>query len=66
MCIERGITGGISQCSKLNNVYLGKDDNPSFPSSFLMNHDLNNLYETAICEPVSNFQWVDDGSLEYY
>ncbi|XP_014487481.1 PREDICTED: uncharacterized protein LOC106751163 [Dinoponera quadriceps] len=60
MFIERGIRGGLSQCSsryaQANNKYMQSYD-PSKP-------DVNNLYGGAMCQPLphAEFQWVTDVS----
>lgn len=62
--IEKGIRGGLAQCSKryskANNKYL-INHQPDLPSKFLIYFDINNQYGWAMSEymPYGGLQWVE-------
>lgn len=67
--VERGIRGGLSQCSnrysRANNRYT-PDYDPSQPSKYLMYFDVVNLYGWAMsqCLPFQNFSWMTDPNFD--
>ncbi|GJQ87763.1 hypothetical protein Trydic_g14174 [Trypoxylus dichotomus] len=65
MFLERGIRGGMTQCSarhaRANNKYM-PDYNPSLPSTYLMYYDINAMYSWAMSQylPSGGLKWVED------
>lgn len=63
--VERGIRGGISQCSKrcskANNKYMENYDS-KMESIFLMYLDANNLYGYSMMQhlPIKDFEWCQN------
>lgn len=64
--VERGIRGGISQCSRryarANNKYLSSGYDPNRKSNYLMYLDANNLYGHSMSQylPLNGFKWCED------
>jgi ribosomal protein L31E len=67
MTVEKGIRGGLAQCSVrhavANNPYL-KDFDPNQETSYIVYKDANNLYGAAMSEPLpyGEFEEVEDHS----
>ncbi|KAB0804470.1 hypothetical protein PPYR_01440 [Photinus pyralis] len=65
MFIEKGIRGGITQCStryaKANNPFM-KDYNSDLDTMYLLYLDINNLYGATICNflPFGEFSFEED------
>ena len=65
MLIERGIRGGLSQCSnrysEANNKYM-PNYNPNEISKYIVYWDSNNLYAFALSQylPTGGFKWVEN------
>ena len=63
--VERGIRGGISQCSnrysRANNPYV-TDYNPTQDTTYLMYYDVNHFYGWAMMQhlPYGGSQWVEN------
>lgn len=70
MFVERGVRGGISQCSKryskANNAFMEDFDSNS-ETKYLMYLDANNLYGHSMTQflPLDDFAWTDPFNTEF-
>lgn len=70
--IQKGIRGGLAQCSKrhstANNKYMGDHFDNTSPSKYIMYLDANNLYGHAMSQslPHSNFKWLNEKDVESF
>ncbi|XP_076632284.1 uncharacterized protein LOC143347188 [Colletes latitarsis] len=70
--VEKGIRGGLSQCShrqaEANNKYLPETYKRSEPSTYLMYYDMNNMYGSAMSEPLPyrGFRWLKEEELKNF
>ncbi len=75
LMLEKGIRGGISQCTKrfseAKNKYvetnITQDETFNGKSSFLMYFDVNNLYGHAMSQsmPYKDFEWCNNEEIKY-
>ncbi len=68
--LESAVRGGVAsgleyRAAKANNPHIPGHD-PTKKNSFIMVHDVNNLYGKALCSflPTKNFEWFTEAKLE--